>query len=55
MANIFRFISVVAQSHSVPAVGAQISASPVGIQCRGGQCNYSNNYYGDQVCQPEKR
>lgn len=54
MANIFRFISVVAQSQAVPATATQVNARPDGIQCSGGQCNYSNNYYGDQVCQPKR-
>jgi len=50
MANIFRYASVVAQPASaVPSEASSKNSKP----CT--RCNYSNNYYGDQVCVAESR
>lgn len=46
MANIFRYSSVVAQPKRTVASTAATAKSSQ--PCT--ECNYSNNYYGDQVC-----
>ncbi|WP_432697558.1 hypothetical protein ACQUQP_04190 [Marinobacterium sp. YM272] len=42
MDHIFRYVSVVSARETTA------SAAPAEVQCSG--CNYSDNYYGDQVC-----
>jgi|GEM_PF-1804388 hypothetical protein len=51
MTDVARYIASSFEHSSHPAA---VAAVPVTEQaCT--DCNYSNNYYGDQVCQPKSR
>lgn len=55
MSHIFRFVSVVAVAEQRAGVAGNAAA----LECAAcnytsnDTCNYTNNYYGDQVCMPK--
>ncbi len=49
MSHIYRYVSVVSATNARPAANAT-DAAPAPA---GSECNYSDNYYGDQVCRPQ--